>query len=362
MRSIVAALVLLLGVSAASAQGIDASGSGFADETRKTCDVDGADINSKFSHLRGQITTRPPVFTPEDNRTDRRIQTKITQLGVMARLIVRSCLALHGWIKRAEPGPPPPALLAQLRDTQNQVGQAKSLIAEIEKLYPFVLAVGLTGLRYTIFSEFGWPISVGDRRFPDFSQTLGRDGDWYGGFGGSVDMPFGGGGSASNFWLTVALMAFYLSADTTEVRNDTGGAPLVLTGNDLLRGAALMAGVGGRLWPGHPSLSRFEWQALGGIGFATNSLRGVGPAGNEQFSGSERVTPWIGRFALYYAITDNWKASLALTAITTPEITGRLSSGSTFRIGDATNLMLMIGLAYAFGSSSGGAELPPLRY
>ncbi len=201
--------------------------------------------------------------------------------------------------------------------------------------------------RFSIFGEFGWPVSTGDRRFPDFGQTLGRDRDWSASAGVSADFPLGPSREASNFWFSTAIMMFYLNTKISEIRNDGGGSG-VLRGNDTLRGVAILAGFGGRPWPGDPWWSRWEWQLLGGIGYALNSLSAVNANGVAQFNGSERVTPLLARFALYYALTDNWKASLALTAITTPEITGRLPSGTQFQIGRATNLTLAIGLTYPF--------------
>ena len=210
-------------------------------------------------------------------------------------------------------------------------------------------------VRFSLVGDLGRPLTEVERRFPDFGQTLDEtaNGGWYGSLGLQADTPAIFDGPLARVWFTAAATMFYLNTKLQRVTND-GGGQISSTGNDLLRGVALLAGFGGRFRPNDPLCSRWEWQLLGGPGYAQNSLRGMNLAGVEQFSGSEWVTPWRGRFALYYSITDNLKAGLALSLITTPAITGRLPSGTQFQIGRVTNYVAAISIAYSFYTASQG--------
>ena len=217
--------------------------------------------------------------------------------------------------------------------------------------------------RFSAIADFGLPITQNqNRRFDAFSQTLEESANngWYGSLGVQAETPAIFDGPLARVWFTAAATMFYLNTKLNRVTND-GGGQVSSSGDDLLRGAALLGGFGGRFWPDHPFLGRWEWQLLGGVGYALNSIRGVGPAGGEQFSGSEHVTPWLARFALYYSITDNLKAGLALSLITTPEITGQLPSGAQFQIGRMTNYIAAISMVYSFYTASQGRYLPSLQ-
>jgi hypothetical protein len=219
------------------------------------------------------------------------------------------------------------------------------------------------GWRFSAIADLGQPFtSSPKRRFAAFAQTLEEKANagWHGTLGLQIDSPAIIDTSQARIWVSAAATALYLQTELHRVVNDAGGQ-VSSRGDDILRGVGFLIGLGGSLFPNHPILSRWEWQAMGGVGYAKNSLRGVGPAGGEQFSASQHVAPRLARLALYYSITNDVRAGLALSLVTTPGITGRLPNGTQFQIGSITNYIAAISLAYAFSSSSRGPLLPPLR-
>ena len=357
MRRFVVALVMLFGCSGLAVVAQD-----------RVLSPEQLDDLLKRCTQRTELNDRVLSLTRHNRVTPVVVNNKTIGLRTNHRRLHNLCDRLKDALKRRPRGPFPPAVNTSFQQAEVLIEQTKrqadDVQADIERLG---LQVGATynapapfAWRASLFSDLGGSFSSGDRRFPAFSQTMGRDNDWYGSAGVNVDIPLGSNREASNFWFSVAIMMFYLNTKIQEVRNDAGGS-ISSTGNDILRGVAFLAGVGGRLWPSDPWLSRWQWQLLGGIGYAHNSLRGVGLAGNEQYSASEHVVPWLVRLALYYSLTDNLKAGFALTLITTPAVTGQLPNGTRFQIDRAINYLAAVSLLYAFSSLPRSGDTYPLR-